>query len=140
MNLEFNIAVHILAFLTKHQSERYSSNDLATLTCLNPVQLRRVSSQLVDLAMIETIRGKDGGYQATSHSKDISLGKLYQHFVLNKPTNQRLFTGNEGSHCVIARNIATTMSTYQHQEHQLILSFYNQKTIQDVIADIQGEN
>ncbi|MDN8894096.1 Rrf2 family transcriptional regulator, partial [Staphylococcus aureus] len=60
MNLEFNIAVHVLAFLTNHHSEKFNSSSLAELTCLNHVQLRRVTTQLVDLKMINTIRGKDG--------------------------------------------------------------------------------
>ena len=41
MNLEFNIAVHVLAFLLA-QNEKFNSKELAELTCLNPVQLRRV--------------------------------------------------------------------------------------------------
>ena len=44
MNLEFNIAVHVLSFLTKHSEEQFNSQDLAELTCLNPVQLRRVTT------------------------------------------------------------------------------------------------
>ncbi|HDC8845607.1 TPA: transcriptional regulator, partial [Staphylococcus aureus] len=32
MNLEFNIAVHVLAFLTKHHSEKFNSSSLAELT------------------------------------------------------------------------------------------------------------
>ncbi|HDN0892761.1 TPA: Rrf2 family transcriptional regulator, partial [Staphylococcus aureus] len=82
MNLEFNIAVHVLAFLTKHHSEKFNSSSLAELTCLNPVQLRRVTTQLVDLKMIDTIRGKDGGYLANDQSADVSLATLYKHFVL----------------------------------------------------------
>ena len=47
MNLEFNIAVHVLSFLTKHSEEQFNSQDLAELTCLNPVQLRRVPLHLI---------------------------------------------------------------------------------------------
>ena len=46
MNLEFNIAIHVLAFLTKHNHQRYHSTALAELTCINPVQLRRVAALL----------------------------------------------------------------------------------------------
>lgn len=53
MNLEFNIAIHVLCFLEKHKSERYTSQTLAELTCLNPVQLRRVTNQLSQLDYIE---------------------------------------------------------------------------------------
>ncbi|HCX2604487.1 TPA: Rrf2 family transcriptional regulator [Staphylococcus aureus] len=140
MNLEFNIAVHVLAFLTKHHSEKFNSSSLAELTCLNPVQLRRVTTQLVDLKMINTIRGKDGGYLSNDQSADVSLATLYKHFVLEKVHHTRLFTGDEGSHCQIARNITTTMSHYQQDEQNIIINFYNGKTIKDVIEDIQKED
>ena len=68
MNLEFNIAVHVLCFLAKHKDKHYSSTELAELTCLNPVQLRRVMSQLNNSNYIQTIRGKHGGYQANLFS------------------------------------------------------------------------
>ena len=61
MNLEFNIAVHVLSFLTKHSEEQFNSQDLAELTCLNPVQLRRVTTTLNNQQYIDSIRGKGGG-------------------------------------------------------------------------------
>ncbi|MDT4119170.1 transcriptional regulator, partial [Staphylococcus aureus] len=45
-----------------------------------------------------------------------------------------------GSHCQIARNIATTMSHYQQDEQNIIINFYKGKTIKDVIEDIQKED
>ncbi len=51
----------------------------------NPVQLRRVTTQLVDLKMIDTIRGKDGGYLANDQSADVSA-RLYKHFGLRERT------------------------------------------------------
>lgn len=68
INLEFNIAVHFLVFLTKHADERFSSKALSELICINPVQLRRVTSQLVEHQYVETIRGKYGGYQANENT------------------------------------------------------------------------
>ena len=84
MNLEFNIAVHVLCFLAKHKDKHYSSTELAELTCLNPVQLRRVMSQLNNSNYIQTIRGKHGGYQANQHTAAITLAELYSQFVLDK--------------------------------------------------------
>ena len=58
MNLEFNIAVHVLSFLVKHDNQQFSSQSLAKLTCLNPVQLRRVTTVLNQYQFINTSRGK----------------------------------------------------------------------------------
>ena len=97
MNLEFNIAVHVLSFLTKHSEEQFNSQDLAELTCLNPVQLRRVTTTLNNQQYIDSIRGKGGGYRANARTPTITLDTLYQLFVLDKLPTQRIFTGSEES-------------------------------------------
>ncbi|MBU5271797.1 redox-sensitive transcriptional regulator HypR [Staphylococcus caprae] len=139
MNLEFNIAIHVLTFLTKHKDEKFNSKELAKLTCLNPVQLRRVVSVLSDQHYITTVRGKSGGYQSNQHTASVNLATLYQQFVLNKESHQRIYTGDISSHCDISKHIAHTMSDYYDEEIQLILNFYRNKTIQDVLNDILQE-
>lgn len=141
MNLEFNIAIHVLAFLTKHNHQRYHSTALAELTCINPVQLRRVATLLTYHDYIVTIRGKSGGYQANDMTKHVKLSDLYQYFVLDKQTNQkRIFTGKQSSHCIIARHIADTMTYHQNQEANHILNYYSSITIQDIVHQIQQED
>ena len=120
MNLEFNIAVHVLCFLAQHDQEQFNSKELAKLTCLNPVQLRRVLAYLTEHNYIKVQRGKAGGYQANQHTAQVDLAKLYQHFVLDKNNIQRRFTGDSDSHCQISKKIAHTMSHYYSQEHQII--------------------
>ena len=139
MNLEFNIAVHVLCFLAQHDQEQFNSKELAKLTCLNPVQLRRVLAYLTEHNYIKVQRGKAGGYQANQHTAQVDLAKLYQHFVLDKNNSQRRFTGASDSHCQIYKKIAHTMSHYYSQEHQIILDFYKDKNITDVLADILQE-
>ena len=51
MNLEFNIAVHVLSFLTKHKNEKFNSKELAELTCLNPVQLKMADTKLINIRL-----------------------------------------------------------------------------------------
>ena len=72
--------------------------------------------------MIDTIRGKDGGYLANDQSADVSLATLYKHFVLEKEHHTSIYW-RRGSHCQIARNIATTMSHYQQDEQNIIINF-----------------
>ena len=43
---------------TKHSEEQFNSQDLAELTCLNPVQLKRVTTTLNNQQYIDSIRGK----------------------------------------------------------------------------------
>lgn len=139
MNLEFNISVHVLSFLTKHRDEHFSSQELAQLTCLNPVQLRRVTTVLNNHGFIDALRGQGGGYRANNTTPTIKLSTLYQLFVVDKTSSQRIFTGNEQSYCAISRNIAHTMANYKEQEIALMLDFYNKLTVSDVIKEIIKE-
>ena len=67
----------------------------------------------------------------------MNLAELYQQFILAKDNNQRVYTG-ENSHCDISKHIAE-MARYRDEEIQLILNFYRNKTIQDVLKDILQE-
>ncbi|EOE6847070.1 Rrf2 family transcriptional regulator [Staphylococcus pseudintermedius] len=93
MNLEFNIAVHVLTFLNQHKGEVFNSQALAENVCVNPVQLRRVMSKLQQKGDVKVARGQKGGYLATEDGLAIKLEPLFRLF--NRPENHgRLFTGN----------------------------------------------
>ena len=81
MNLEFNIAVHVLTFLSKHSSQRFSSVELSSKVCVNPVQLRRVMSKLLEEGYITTQKGKYGGYRINGNVLDTPLS-IYLNYSL----------------------------------------------------------
>lgn len=134
MNLEFNIAIHLLVFLTKHADERFSSKALSELICVNPVQLRRVTSKLIENGYVETVRGKYGGYQANTNTQNANLADLLQLFTEDR-TEGRLFTGNHQSDCEISREIAHTMAKHHEKEHTLLMNYYRNLTINDVLHE-----
>lgn len=134
MNLEFNIAVHVLAFLTKHADERFSSKALSELVCINPVQLRRVTGKLVEQGYIDTVRGKYGGYQTNVKTAKADLADLFQLFTAER-TQGRLFTGNSASHCEISRKIGNTMAKHHAKEHELLMQYYRDFTIEEVLRE-----
>ena len=134
INLEFNIAVHFLTFLAKHADERFSSKALSELICVNPVQLRRVTSQLVENQYVETIRGKYGGYQANESTATANLGDLFQIFTAHNAQG-RLYTGTKESECEISRKIEGTMKAHHAKEHALLKQYYENFTIQDILEE-----
>ena len=71
MNLSFNIAIHVLTFLTKHSNERFSSDALAEKVCVNAVQLRNVARIWKQHDYLDVHGGKAGGYKASK--KDVFL-------------------------------------------------------------------
>lgn len=139
MNLEFNIAVHLLTFLVKHPDERYSSSELAERICVNPVQLRRVTRRLNEQQYLDATRGKFGGYQSNQITHDVNLADLFVLFNEEK-SEGRIFTGNQGSDCEISREIGHTMSQFHQREQDLLEAYYKNITIKDVLKDILKED
>lgn len=139
MNLEFNIAVHLLTFLVKHPDERYSSSELAERICVNPVQLRRVTRKLNNQQYLDASRGKYGGYQANNQTKKVNLAELFV-ALSEERSDGRLFTGDEGSDCEISREIGHTMSKFHKREQALLIDYYKSVTIQDVLNEVLKED
>lgn len=139
MNLEFNIAVHLLTFLVKHPDERYSSGELAERICVNPVQLRRVTRRLNEQQYLVATRGKFGGYQSNQSTHDVNLADLFVLFNEEK-SEGRIFTGNQGSDCEISREIGHTMSQFHQREQDLLEAYYKNIMIKDVLKDILKED
>ena len=139
MNLEFNIAVHLLTFLVKHPDVRYSSGSLSERICINPVQLRRVTRKLNDQHYLDASRGKYGGYQANEVTADVNLADLFELFNEER-SDGRIFTGDKGSDCEISREIGTTMSKFQQKENDILINYYKSVTITDVLDDVLKED
>ncbi|EGQ2671726.1 Rrf2 family transcriptional regulator [Staphylococcus pseudintermedius] len=136
MNLEFNIAVHVLTFLNQHKGEVFNSQALAENVCVNPVQLRRVMSKLQQKGDVKVVRGQKGGYLATKDGLAIKLEPLFRLF--NRPENHgRLFTGNHSMHCKISQKIEQVMYGYYLIEQEIIANYYQGQTIGDILNQIR---
>lgn len=139
MNLEFNIAVHVLTYLTKHAPQQYTSSELAENVCVNAVQLRRVMQTLIAHDYVDVRRGKYGGYQARANTREVSLGELYDLFH-DPMGNARVFTGNEQNKCKISSQIGGVMSQHFDGAHQMLKAYYDTICIQDVLTSIVKED
>lgn len=140
MNLEFNIAVHVMCFLVKHSEERWSSQALADSVCIHPVQIRRVTTKLIEAGWVEGHRGKQGGYQANVRTAEVSLTTLYDVFVPQDMTNQRVLTGATDNTCQISREIGHTMLTFYRREHDYAKKVYDGQTIQTILNQLLKES
>ena len=139
MNLSFNIAIHVLTFLTKHSNERFSSDVLAEKVCVNAVQLRNVARILKQHNYLEVHRGQAGGYQANNKTANANLGHLYLLFTEGRDKG-RIFTGDQDSSCEVSSQISTTMAKHFQQEAIRVQAYYENITINDILADILKED
>ncbi|WP_018143493.1 RrF2 family transcriptional regulator [Alloscardovia criceti] len=135
MNLQFTIAIHALAYLSKHAGESFSSSQLAELICVNPVQLRRVMRVLCDQGLVESKNGKSGGYTATPLTNDVQLSTLFE-LLRNHDIDPRILTGTPDSSCEISRNMSSITSALVHEEFKILKNYYSQYTIDDILKTI----
>ncbi|UEX90249.1 redox-sensitive transcriptional regulator HypR [Staphylococcus ratti] len=140
MNLEFNIAIHVMCFLVKHSEERWSSKALADSVCIHPVQIRRVTAKLIELGYIEGHRGKQGGYQANQQTAHVPLTALYDVFIPQHMTDYRVLTGGIENTCLISRQIGTTMHAFYETERERAKTVYEGQTIQMILEKLLKES
>ena len=83
---------------------------------------------------------KQGGYQANVRTAEVSLTTLYDVFVPQDMTNQRVLTGDTDNTCQISREIGHTMSTFYRREHDYAKKVYDGQTIQTILNQLLKES
>lgn len=136
MNLQFNIALHALTFLSKHEGESYSSTKLAELVCINSVQLRNVMRVLAANKYVISKHGKNGGYTAVEGIGDVKVSDIY-HIFRHVATDNHIYTGSQDSPCKISKNMHEIMEDYAEVEYDLIAKFYEDIQIKDLLEQVR---
>lgn len=136
MNLQFNIALHALTFLSKHEGKSFSSTKLAELICINSVQLRNVMRILAANELVISRHGKNGGYTAVEGTRDVNVSEIY-HIFRYVATDSRIYTGSQDSPCKISKNMHEIMENYAEVEYDLIAKYYEGVHIKDLLEQVR---
>ncbi|MEQ8474063.1 MAG: Rrf2 family transcriptional regulator [Marinoscillum sp.] len=76
-NTRFATAIHILTLLADSKGEWVNSEWLAGSINVNPVIVRKELSALMARGLVQSRKGKVGGYTLIKSSVDISLAEVY---------------------------------------------------------------
>ena len=71
-------AIHILTALAYRQPRLINSDYLASSLQTNPGLVRRVLSKLVKASLVESVKGKHGGYRLALPAESINLKMIYE--------------------------------------------------------------
>ena len=71
-------AIHILTALAYSQPELANSEYLSNSLQTNPGLVRRVLSKLVKASLVESVKGKHGGYRLAVPAESINLKMIYE--------------------------------------------------------------
>ena len=71
-------AIHILTALARNEPELLNSDYLSNSLRTNPGLVRRVLSKLVKRGLVESVKGKHGGYRLAVPAETIHLRMVYE--------------------------------------------------------------
>ena len=77
-NLQFSMAVHLLAALSYNPERRMSSEEIAASVGTNPVVIRRLTARLARAGIVDTRRGKEGGVVLARLPGEIRLSEVHR--------------------------------------------------------------
>ncbi|MEQ9364018.1 MAG: Rrf2 family transcriptional regulator [Leptospirales bacterium] len=102
-NLQFSMAVHVLAALAYNRGRLLSSEEIATSVGTNPVVIRRLTARLARAGIVETRRGKEGGVQLARSPGEICLSEV--HLALDEESAFSVHPNPGKRSCVVNRKI-----------------------------------
>lgn len=77
-NLRFATIIHILVLVDQFKDQVISSDFIAGSINVNPVVVRREIKVLKDAGILNSKKGKEGGFFLLKKSSEISFGTIYQ--------------------------------------------------------------
>jgi Rrf2 family transcriptional repressor of oqxAB len=125
----FSMSVHALAILAQNK-DGYSSSFIASSVNTHAVFLRRVLKRLVEVGLIETREGRDGGYRLTRPAEEIKLSDVYKAMNLDRALAPSPAEPNPM--CPIGSGIRTVFGTIASEAEDAIVGVLSRYTVADV--------
>ncbi|MCP1118550.1 RrF2 family transcriptional regulator [Robbsia andropogonis] len=108
-NVQFSIAVHILASLGYHEGAEVRSAELAESINAEPTFVRRTLSRLTKAGLVSATRGRNGACRLGRAPESITLLDIYR--ASEAPPTSCMHTYPVESRCLISVNIKDCMQS-----------------------------
>lgn len=132
----FTIAIHILTCIhTFQDSRKITSELLATSVNVNPVIIRKITSQLKKYGLISVQRGT-GGATLAKKAEDISFLDIYRAVDAVDHNHLFGFHENPNPNCPVGRNIHKALDSKLDSIEKSLENALSSYTLSDVIKDI----
>jgi Rrf2 family protein len=125
VNVQFPIAVHIMAALGHRRGLEITSGELAMSVNTSPSFVRRVLAKLSKAGLVATSTGKTGACRLARDAKDISLLDIYE--AIEAPRAFSIHHYKEQRACPVSCNIKSALDKALQK---------TQKAMEDSLDDI----
>ena len=136
VNVQFSVAVHILAVLASRKGEGVTSATLAASVNADATFVRRTVSKLSKADIVVATRGKKGACVLSRAPEEISLLDVYR--ASDAPLTFAIHGYPVAPTCPISVNIKDVLSkVLEHTQNAFEASLVS-RTLADVMNDLKG--
>lgn len=133
-NLQFSMAVHLLASLAYNRDRLLCSEEVAESIGTNPVVIRRLTARLSRAGLVSTRRGKEGGVQLARSPAEISLAEVHRALEEEAAFSVHPNPGKRG--CTVNRKIKGILQNICDDVESAVGDCLGGYTLCDVLSDI----
>jgi Rrf2 family protein len=134
-NVQFSIAVHIMAGLAYGCDKDKTSGDLASSVNTSPSFVRRVLSKLSKAGLVETATGKAGACWLAKDTKKISLLDIYK--AVDAPQAIAIHSYKEQKGCPVSCQIKTALERALGKTQRALEASLRDITLAHIVSDVK---
>jgi Rrf2 family protein len=133
-NIQFSIAIHIMAALACGCDKDITSGDLALSVNTSPSFVRRVLAKLSRAGLVETATGKAGKCWLARDPKQISLLDIYQ--AVDAPRAFAIHEYAEQKSCFVSCHIKLALDKALEKTQKAMEASLEKMSLAQVVAEV----
>ena len=134
-NVQFSIAVHIMAGLAYDCGQGRKSADLAKSVNTSPSFVRRVLARLSKAGLVETCTGKAGACWLSKESKRISLLDIYK--AVDAPEAIAIHNYKTQKNCPVSCQIKTALDHALQKTQKAMEASLRHISLAEIVSDVK---
>jgi Rrf2 family protein len=136
VNIQFPIAVHLMAGLAYRCDRDTTSAHLAMSVNTSPSFVRRTLARLSRAGLVETTTGKAGACRLARDAKNISLLDIYQ--AVDAPKAFSIHTYTEQKACRVSCHIKAVLDKALKKTQKAMESSLDDISLARIVSDVKG--
>lgn len=135
VNLQFSIAVHIMAGLAYGCDDGVTSGRLATSVNTSPSFVRRTLAKLSKAGLVETTTGKAGACWLAKNARDISLLDIYK--AVGAPKAFAIHHYTEQKVCMVSCHIKAALEKALEKTQKAMEKTLAEISLAQIVSDVK---
>ena len=138
IDVRFATALQMMLSLALAQAEgveRLSSAQLAEGVASNPTFVRRLLVPLIQVGLVRSTMGRDGGVSLSADAAAITLGEIYKATM----GDRKLWTGRSDipHRCLVSCNVERFFGNLADKVDESVLRLLSGRTLADALSDLR---